>query len=138
MSHHTEKHGKIPCKKVLRNLYQWQWVYDGLKEAATMNFLKALAIGLVVYVGMVLSVVVLPVLLLLCLWTGLCAFAAVFLFFFWLFVTHNPHTLYSSLYMVAYGVPPCLGSSLLGFYYGKLRNRRSAPLLTLRQDAPFR
>jgi hypothetical protein len=102
-----------------------------------MNFLKALAIGLVVYVGMVLSVVVLPVLLLLCLWTGLCAFAAVFLFFFWLFVTHNLHTLYSSLYMLAYGALPCLGSSLLGFYYGKLRNHRSAPLLTLRQDAPF-
>jgi len=103
-----------------------------------MNVLKALAIGLVVYVGMVLSVVVLPVLLILCLWTGLCAFAAVFLFFFWLFVTHNPHTLYSSLYMLAYGAPPFLGSSVLGYYYGKLRNRRSAPLLALRQDVPFR
>ena len=103
-----------------------------------MNVLKAVAIGLVIYFGMVLSVVVLPVLLILCLWTGLCAFAAVFLFFFWLFVTHNPHTLYSSLYMLAYGAPPCLGSSLLGFYYGKLRNCWSAPLLTLRRDRTFR
>ena len=103
-----------------------------------MNFLKALAIGLVVYVGMVLSVVVLPVLLLLCLWTGLCAYAAVGFFLFWLLLTPNPHTRYSSLYMVAYGAPPCLGSSLLGFYYGRLRNRRSVPLVTLRQDAPFR
>jgi uncharacterized membrane protein YphA (DoxX/SURF4 family) len=137
MSRHTGKYDKIPRKKVLRNLYQWRWVYDGLKEATIMNVLKALAVGLVVYVGMVLSVVVLPFLLLLCLWTGLCALAAAFLLFFWFFVTHTPHTLYSSLYMLAYGALPCLGSSL-GFYYGKLRNRRSAPLLTLRQDAPFR
>ena len=103
-----------------------------------MNVLKAFAIGLVVYVGMVLSVVVLPVLLLLCLWTGLCIFVSIFLFFFWLLITHDAHTLYSSLYMLAYGALPCLGSSVLGYYYGKLRNRRSAPLLTLRQGAPFR
>jgi hypothetical protein len=38
----------------------------------------------------------------------------------------------------AYGAPPCLGSALLGSYYGKLRTRRSRPLVTLPQDAPFR
>jgi hypothetical protein len=122
---------------VLQNLYQWQWVYDGLKEATTMNFLKALAIGLVVYVGMVLSVVVLPVLIAtlpLDQPLRVCSRLSVLLL---AVVTHNLHTLYSSLYMLAYGALPCLGSSLLGFYYGKLRNRRSAPLLTLRQDAPF-
>ena len=102
-----------------------------------MNLLKAVCIGLAVYLSMVLSVVLIPVLFVLCFWIGACALMAVFLFFFWLLVTHDPHTLYSSLYMLAYGAAPTVPASVLGFYYGKLRNRRSAPLLTLRQDAPF-
>jgi hypothetical protein len=102
-----------------------------------MSFLKALCIGLAVYLGMVLSVVLLPVVFLLCLWTGACALIAVFLFFFWLFFTHDPHTLHSSIYMLAYGAVPCLAASVLGFYSGKLRNRRRLPMVTLDQDVPF-
>jgi hypothetical protein len=132
-----EKHGKMLCKKVLQNLCQWQLVYERLKEARSMNFLKALGIGLATYLGMVLAVILVPVLVLLALWMGLCAFSAIFLFFFWLLVTHNPHTLHSSLYMLAWGAPPCMGFSVLGFYYGQLRARRKAPILTLRQDVPF-
>ena len=102
-----------------------------------MNFMKALGVGLLTYLGMVLAVVLFPVLVLLALWIGLCAFSAVFLFFFWLLVTHNPHTLHSSLYMLAWGAPPCVGFSVLGFYYGQLRDRRGAPMVTVRQDVPF-
>lgn len=102
-----------------------------------MNVLKALGIGLAVYLGMVLSLVLLPVLFLLCLWTGLCMFAAILLFFFWLFFTHDSHTLHSSLYMLAYGAVPCLAASVLGFYYGKLRGRRRGAMVTLRHDLPF-
>jgi hypothetical protein len=112
--------------------------YERLKEARTMNFLKALAVGLAAYLSMVLAVVLFPVLVLLALWIGLCVFSAIFLFFFWLLFTHNPHTLYSSLYMLTWGALPFLGLSVLGFYYGQLRARRRAPMVTLRQDAPFR
>jgi hypothetical protein len=103
-----------------------------------MNFLKAPGIGLLTYLAMVLAVVLFPILVILSLWIGLCAFSAIFLFFFWLLVTHNPHTLYSALYMLAWGAPPCIAFSVLGFYYGHLRARRRAPLLTLRHDATFR
>jgi hypothetical protein len=103
-----------------------------------MNFMSALGIGLLTYLGMVLAVVLFPALVLLALWIGLCAFSAIFLFFFWLLVTHNPHTLHSALYMLAWGAPPCMGFSVLGFYYGQLRARRKVPLLTLQQDATFR
>ncbi len=102
-----------------------------------MNVLKGLCIGLAVYLGMVLSVVLLPVLFVLCFWIGACALIAVFLFFFWLFFTHDPHTLYSSLYMLAYGAVPMIAASVLGFYYGQLRGRRNAPLVMRRRDAPF-
>jgi hypothetical protein len=102
-----------------------------------MNVLKAVCIGLAVYFGMVLSVVLLPVVFVLCFWIGACALMAVFLFFFWLFFTHDPHTLYSSLYLLAYGAVPIIPASMLGFYSGKLRGRRRLPMVTLRQDAPF-
>jgi hypothetical protein len=91
-----------------------------------MTFLKALGIGLATYLGMVLAVTLFPVLVLLALWIGLCAFSAIFLFFFWLLATHNPHTLHSSLYMLAWGVPPCMAFSVLGFYYGQLRSPEGA------------
>jgi hypothetical protein len=109
-----------------------------MKEATAMDILKALGIGAAVYIGMVLSVVLLPVLFLLFFWIGACAFSATFLFFFWLLITHNPHTLYSSLYMLAWGTVPMMPASLLGFYCGKLGGRRRVPMVTLRQDVPFR
>ena len=103
-----------------------------------MNFLKALVVGLTVYLGMVLTVILVPVLALLALWTGLCVLSAIFLFALWLLVTHNPHTLFSSFYMLTYGSPPFVGACVLGYYYGQLRARRAVALVTLRQDAPFR
>jgi hypothetical protein len=102
-----------------------------------INFLKALGVSALAYVGIFLAVVLSPVVILLCIWTGLCLFAAVFMFFFWLLFTHNPQTLYSSLYLLAWGAPPCLAAGVLGYYRGQLRARRSASLVTLRQDAPF-
>jgi len=102
-----------------------------------MNLLRALGIGVATYLGMVAAVVVFPTLFLVALWIGVCALAAIFLFVFWLLVTHDPHTLYSSLYMLAYGALPCIAVSVLSFYYGQLRGRRKAPVMTVRQDAPF-
>jgi hypothetical protein len=103
-----------------------------------MGILKALAIGTAVYLGGVLGVLLIPIVGILGLWTGLCILASIFLFFFWLFVTHSPHTLTMALYMLVWGAPPCLGAALLGHFGGRLRARRKAPTMTLRQDAPFR
>jgi hypothetical protein len=102
-----------------------------------MNLLRALGIGVATYLGMVMAVVIFPTLFFVALWIGVCALAAIFLFVFWLLVTHDPHTLYSSLYMLAYGALPCIAASVLSFYYGQLRARRKAPVMTVRQDAPF-
>jgi hypothetical protein len=39
--------------------------------------------------------------------------------------------------MLAYGAPPCIGASVLSFYFGQLRAHQKAPVMTVRQDAPF-
>jgi hypothetical protein len=105
-----------------------------------MNLLRALGIGVATYLGMVMAVVIFPTLFFVALWIGVCALAAIFLFVFWLLVTHDPHTLYSSLYMLAYGALPCIAASVLSFYYGQLRARRKAaafdPCLPVHDAAP--
>jgi hypothetical protein len=103
-----------------------------------MGFLKALGASMLGYVVVLLAMLLVPVLVLLCLWTGLCMFAALFMFLFWLFFSHHAHTLYNALYMAAWGWPPCLAAGVLGYYGDQLRARRRASLVTLRGDAPFR
>lgn len=102
-----------------------------------MGFLKAIGIGIAVYLGGVLAVLLIPVLVVLCLWGGVCVAASIFLLILWL-VTHNAHTLAMSEAMLAWGAPPFVGAFLLGYYGGRLRARRHALKLTLSQDAPFR
>jgi hypothetical protein len=87
---------------------------------------------------MVLALILSPLVFLLFLWTGLCMFAAIFMFFFWLLITHSAHTLFMSLYLFALGAPAYLLAGVLGYYLGQLRARRTAPMVPLRQDVPFR
>jgi hypothetical protein len=101
-----------------------------------MSLLKALGLGIAVYLGGVLAVLLIPVFVILCLWSGLCVAASILLFAFWLLVTHSPHTLALSAAMLAWGAPPCLAAFLLGYYGGRFRVRRNA--ITLSPDAPFR
>jgi hypothetical protein len=103
-----------------------------------MGVLIAIAAAVVAYICVLLAVILTPILILLCLWTGLCIFAAVFMFLFWLLVTHQTHTLYSAVFMATWGFPPMLLASLVGYYGEQIRARRKAPLLTLHGDAPFR
>jgi thiol:disulfide interchange protein len=102
------------------------------------NFLKALGLAALAYVGIFLAVILSPVVILLALWSGLCLFGAAFMFFFWLLLTHNPNTLHGALYLLAWGSPPCVAAGVLGYYRGQRRARRNAPHVSLRQDAQFR
>jgi hypothetical protein len=102
-----------------------------------VNFLRALAVSVLAYVGIFLAVILSPIVIVLCLWTGLCLFGAAFMFFFWLLITHNPSTLRGSLYLLAWGSPACLTAGVLGYYRGQLRARRTVRLVSLQQDAPF-
>lgn len=103
-----------------------------------MNFLKALSVAVLAYIGIVLAVISVPVVFLLFLWTGLCVLAAVFMFFFWLMITHSAHTLYMSLYLLALGAPAFLAAGVLGYYQGQRRARQRVRQVTLGHDAPFR
>jgi hypothetical protein len=102
-----------------------------------MNFLKALSVAVLTYIGIVLAVILAPVVFLLFLWTGFCVLAAVFMLFFWLLITHSVHTLYMSLYLLALGAPAFLAAGVLGYYHGQRRARQRVPLVTLGHDAPF-
>jgi hypothetical protein len=102
-----------------------------------MNMLKALAVGIVAYLGMVLAVLFVPVIAILGLWIGLCVLASIFLFVLWL-VTHDAHTLAMAGAMLAWGAPPFVAATVLGYFGGQLRARRSAPMVTLNKDASFR
>jgi hypothetical protein len=107
------------------------------KEEDAMGLLRALGRVSLAYFVILVALVLMPLLLLFFLWTALCVFSSLFLFAFWLFFTHQPHTLYSALYMAAWGLPPCLAASVLGYYADRLRARQEAPLVTLNGGVPF-
>ena len=103
-----------------------------------MALLKAVAVGILTYLGMVLVLLFAPVIAILRLWIALCVLASIFMFFFWLLITHSSHTLYSSLYMLAWGAPPFVAATVLGYFGGYLKARQAAPLGTFNRNTPFR
>jgi hypothetical protein len=103
-----------------------------------MGMLRAIGASILTYFAVLLAVILSPLLFVLFLWTGLCMFAALFIFFFWLFVNHQTHTLYSALYMALWGCPPMVLAGLVGYYGAQIRARRTVPLLSLHGDVPFR
>ena len=101
-----------------------------------MHLMKALAVALGTYLLLFLALIISPVIILLGLWIGLSLFAAAFMFFWWLFITHNPADLNRMLMVLVAGVPPMLLGGVLGYVRGLLRARRQS-IVSLRQEEAF-
>lgn len=102
-----------------------------------MHLLRALAAGVLTYLALFLALIIWPLIFLLAAWAGVCLLGAVFMFFFWLVITHRPTELNDALMLLVWGAPPVLLASVLGHYWGLLRARRQQTA-SLRHAAPFR
>jgi len=97
------------------------------------NFLKAVVVGVVSYLGIFVVALLTPVLFLLMAWTGICLGLAVLFFFFWLLISHQPGVLHASFCLLLWGCPPCLAASIVGYFQGVSKARQKARA----GDVPF-
>jgi hypothetical protein len=102
-----------------------------------INFLKALGASVSIYIGVILAVILMLLVFLLFIWAGLSMFVGVFMFFFWLLITHNAHTLDMGFSIFTWGAPPFLAVGALGYCRGQLRARRNTVMVTAHRDTPF-
>ena len=91
-----------------------------------MHLLRAVALAVRTYLVLFLALIISPVIILLGLWIGLSLFAAAFMFFWWLFITHNVADLNRMLMVLVAGAPPMLLVGVLGYVRGLVRERRQS------------
>ena len=102
------------------------------------NFLKAVVVGVVSYLGIFVVALLTPVLFLLMAWTGICLSLAVLFFIFWLLVSHQPGVLHASLYLLLWGCPPCLAASIVGYFHGISKAPKAARAEDVTSEAKTR
>jgi hypothetical protein len=102
-----------------------------------MGVLKAAAIGLLAYLGIVVALILTPVLFLLMAAVGSCIFGAAFFFLLWMTVSHQPSTLHAAFYLLLWGAPAFVLAAIAGHFQGQLKARRAMRRAALSGDVPF-